>query len=276
LVGYYQERYADYYAENSELVDEAVQRLVEAYLAFGFPEQGFGWNSHPSHNAHLYSPGCFRCHDGKHLNEESEAIRLECNLCHSIPVTADSADFVVNVEISRGPEPENHFSPNWITLHRDIFDPTCESCHTVGDPGGSSDTSFCSNSACHGTKWTYAGFDAPALREVLEPELQAMIPTPTAVPEPLAEGVAATWDSRVAGIFQSTCSACHSSAGQSGLDVTSYAALMAGGNSGAAVVPGDPDKSPVIGLTTAGHFAQFSADDLQMVSDWIAAGAPEN
>ena len=34
------------------------------------------------------SPGCFRCHDGKHLNEEQKAIRLECNLCHSIPVVS--------------------------------------------------------------------------------------------------------------------------------------------------------------------------------------------
>ena len=276
LVAYYEDHYAEYYADNSALVEEAVDRVVEAYMESGFPEQGFVWDSHPSHNQHLYSPGCFRCHDGKHLNEENEAIRLECNLCHSIPVTAGVGDIVVNVEISRGLQPENHYSPNWITLHRDIFDPTCESCHTVEDPGGSSNTSFCSNSACHGTKWTYAGFDAPALREVLSDELTAMIPTPAPTPEPLAEGVGATWDTHIADIFTKTCSACHGVSGQSGLDMSTYEALMTGGINGAVVVPGEIDKSTVIGLTKSGHFAKFSADDLQMVSDWIAAGAPEN
>jgi len=34
---------------------------------------------------HKDFPGCFRCHDGKHINEKGEAIRLQCTLCHDIP-----------------------------------------------------------------------------------------------------------------------------------------------------------------------------------------------
>ena len=68
-----------------------------------------------------------------------------------------------DIEISRGPEPDSHKNPNWITGHRDYFDRSCQKCHTVTDPGGTSDTSFCSHSAGHGPVWEFAGFDAPGL-----------------------------------------------------------------------------------------------------------------
>ncbi|NIN65338.1 MAG: cytochrome C, partial [Anaerolineae bacterium] len=79
--------------------------LQQTYQASVFPEQKADWNSHPNNVGHKDTPGCFRCHDGKHLNAEQESIRLECNICHSIPVLADPSDFVAQIEISRGPEP---------------------------------------------------------------------------------------------------------------------------------------------------------------------------
>ena len=69
------------------------------------------------------------------------------------------------------PEPDSHFNPNWISLHNQAFDSSCAACHTMDDPGGTSNTSFCSNSAYHGNVYTYAGFDAPALREILKAQL---------------------------------------------------------------------------------------------------------
>ena len=141
-----------------------------------YPSQNTDWNSHPNNVGHKYSPGCFRCHDGKHMNANNEAIRLECNLCHSVPVVKGPNDFVADLEISRGPEPQTHLNPNWIGLHRNVFDQTCSNCHTTNNPGGTDNTSFCSNSACHGSVWKYAGFDAPALREILQAQLP---PTPT-------------------------------------------------------------------------------------------------
>jgi hypothetical protein len=96
---------------------------------------------------HRDTPGCFRCHDGKHLNDKQEAIRLECNLCHSIPVVVGPDKFVANIEISRGPEPESHLNSNWLGLHRNAFDETCAACHTTENAGGTDNSSFCSNSA---------------------------------------------------------------------------------------------------------------------------------
>jgi hypothetical protein len=53
---------------------------------------------------------------------------------------------------------------------------------------------------------------------------------------------------------------------------------MAGGNSGPVIVPGDPQASLLIEKQSgaAPHFGQLSAQELQGVVDWIAAGAPEN
>jgi hypothetical protein len=176
LEGYYETYYPEFFRENQDLIEKAIAALQAAYAGSVFPEQKADWTTHANNIGHQSTPGCFRCHGGKHLNDMGESIRLECNLCHSIPVTTGPSDFVANIEISRGPEPESHKNSNWISLHRDVFDPTCENCHTTDNPGGSDDSSFCSNSACHSNVYTFAGFDAPRLREIL---LEQLPPPPS-------------------------------------------------------------------------------------------------
>ena len=90
-------------------------------------------------------------------------------------------DLVANIELNRGVEPPTHLNTNWITIHNQAFDSTCQTCHTVENPGGKDNTSFCSNSACHGSSWNYAGFDAPMLREAFKDQIPVVPPTPTPV-----------------------------------------------------------------------------------------------
>jgi hypothetical protein len=260
----------EYYPDHGDQIGQAVRTLKNIYDRTFFPEQRVDWTTHPNNIGHIYSPGCFRCHDGKHLNEDNQAVRLECNVCHSIPVVAGSQDFVTTIEISRGPEPESHLNPNWITLHRDVFDPTCEGCHTTEDPGGTSNTSFCSNSACHGNVYTYAGFNAPALREILKNQLP---PTEVAAPSDTAN---LTFDSYVGPLFAAKCTVCHSgSSPQKGLDLSSYASTMGGGESGPAITAGDSAGSLLVKVQGGQHFATFSAEELEVIKNWIDAGAPE-
>jgi nitrate/TMAO reductase-like tetraheme cytochrome c subunit len=273
ITQFYETYYPEYYAENGEKVDRAVESLQEAYAQSVYPEQNSDWTTHPNNIGHSDTPGCFRCHGGKHLNAEGEAIRLECNLCHSIPVVAGPGDFVSEIEISRGPEPDSHKNPNWITLHRDVFDPTCSNCHTTENPGGIDNSSFCSNSACHDNVWEYAGFDAPGLREILMEQLPPQ-PTPVAPPE----GAVLTFTGIIGPMLESRCGACHGPSNSlEGLDLTTYAGITTGGESGPVISAGDPDNSLIMIVQTSEepHFAQLTSDELELLERWIAEGAVE-
>lgn len=271
----YQDEYGDFYAQNKESVQEAVASLQEIYSTIVFHEQKVDWATHPNNIGHVDAPGCFRCHDGKHLNEDDEAIRLECNICHSIPVVVGEDEFVTNIEISHGLEPESHTNPNWIALHNQAFDRTCANCHTVEDAGGTSNTSFCSNSACHGSSYTYAGFDAPALRERLAdqfPEPDSSAP----MVAPLAEGETPTYQDHIAPILFA-CTECHGEAVASAeLDLSSYQGLMAGGVSGEVVHAGDSAESLIITVQSKQHFMTIPSEHLEILKAWIDAGALEN
>lgn len=273
IAGYYQVYYPEFYADHTELVDAAITALQDAYAQSVFPEQKADWNSHPNNIGHSDSPGCFRCHGGTHLDSQQQAIRLECNLCHSIPVVAHPGDLTATIEISRGPEPQSHLNHNWISLHHLAYDATCSNCHTTENPGGIDNQSFCSNSICHGSVWEYAGFDAPALREVLISQLP---PTPT--PLPAFTPGELTYTGGIGGLFEMRCGSCHGAASAiAGLDLTTYDAILAGGAGGPSIVPNEPDASLVIQKQTGPqpHFGQFTPEELEAVTGWIAAGAPE-
>jgi nitrate/TMAO reductase-like tetraheme cytochrome c subunit len=282
LESYYSEHYAEYYGGNEQLIDAAILALQDAYQSSVFPEQKADWNSHPNNAGHKDAPGCFRCHDGKHLNAKQEAIRLECNVCHSIPVVAGPSDFVSKIEISRGPEPQSHLNPNWITLHRDVFDNSCSNCHTTDNPGGVDNSSFCSNSACHGSAWEFAGFDAPNLREVLETQLAELVPDSSrssgGEPGDEPSELALTYDGSVGVLLTNNCGSCHGSDGMMELNVSNYQELLEGGRSGPSVVIGNPDSSLLVQKQTGDlpHFTQLSPEEISLLIEWIELGAPEN
>lgn len=260
------------YLGHEDKIQAAIKAIQDIYNNTVFLDQKVDWTTYPNNLGHIQSPGCFRCHDGKHLNSQQQAIRLECNLCHSIPVVAGSQDFVAKIEISRGPEPETHRNPNWISLHNKSIDSTCSACHTTADAGGTSNTSFCSNSACHGNVYKYAGFDAPDLRTIL----QAQIPTPAPTPTPGPIEGNPTYDANIGPLFNTTCNACHNpTVLAGGMDLTTFAGVMKGGKDGAVVVPGNSSDSLLIKIQSSQHFANFSSAELRLVEQWIDAGALE-
>ncbi len=272
LDSYYNTNYPEFYRQNKDKVTAAIQLIQQVYSESVFIDQKVDWNTHPNNLGHIDAPGCFRCHDGKHLNDKQEAIRLECNLCHAIPVVATAQDFVTKIEISRGLEPQSHLNPNWITLHRNVFDAICSNCHTTANAGGTTNTSFCSNSACHGTVFTFAGFDAPKLREILQAQLPTPAPAPTAGPVVGAP----TYAANIQAVFNTRCVACHNATTASaGLDLSTYAGVTKGGQDGAVVLPGDSANSLLVKIQSSQHFANLTPEELELVRQWIDAGALE-
>lgn len=86
-------------------------------------------------------------------------------------------------------------------------------------------------------------------------------------------------------IFNNNCAGggCHVGGMANGLSLSSYSSLMQGGNSGAVVVPGNPNSSIIIrrlegDITPQMPFgrAPLSASDIQKIRDWIEEGALDN
>jgi nitrate/TMAO reductase-like tetraheme cytochrome c subunit len=265
LKSYYATNWADYYAANTELVGKAVAEVQGIYEQIVYPNMDISWTTHPDNLGHKEFPGCFRCHDGKHVNEQQETIRVECNLCHSIPTKAPPDGSTAFMPVTEPFEPESHVDSNWISRHRFEFDSTCEGCHDVSNPGGTDDSSFCANSNCHATEWTYAGLDATRII-ALTNQLADTLPTYPEAP--------LTWDALVGPILASRCTSCHG--GTAGLYLDSYEGAMAGGNLGPAIIPGNAEESLLIKLQREGHPNSLPPEELDWISQWIDAGAPQS
>jgi nitrate/TMAO reductase-like tetraheme cytochrome c subunit len=220
LGNWYQDNYPDYTAENAETLEAGIDQLKTIFTESVFPNMNVGWETHPHNDGHSEFPGCFRCHDGKHTSPENETVRLECNLCHSIPeiVSPDGPPPVI--ALAGDNEPESHLDSNWMARHRFEFDLTCAECHDVSNPGGTDDSSFCSNSGCHATEWEFVGLDAPGIREIVAPPRVPGDGQPRRIPHPAGERTDCTIchgdvDSVIptpenhAGFDQTMCTMCH-------------------------------------------------------------------
>ncbi len=283
LRDYYAENYPDIVVESPQLIDQAVQTLTDIYQESVYPELELDWDTHSNNLGHIEDPGCFRCHDGTHLTGGGEAIRLECNLCHAIPITTSPDQLVTEIELAGGPEPPSHTHSNWIVLHGQAIDSSCAACHAPNDPTidlisltdkPPSDGSFCGNSACHANEWVYAGFDSPALEPYLEQQLYILENTSPY----LLEGVPLTYDGTFRALLDGRCSGCHGAPEyKAGLDLSTYEGLLAGGNSGSVIDFDNPENSLLIQRQSEAkeHPGQVLEDELEALINWIAAGLPQ-
>jgi mono/diheme cytochrome c family protein len=95
-------------------------------------------------------------------------------------------------------------------------------------------------------------------------------------------GGAPSFRADVLPLLQEKCGACHGTLG--GWDASSYASVLQTGDHAPVVVPGDPPTSllaqKLLGTQTVGGpmppGSPLSQDDIQLLLDWIAAGALDN
>lgn len=266
LETFYAETYPDYYALNAENIQQTIGVLKDIRQDIAFPEQEIDWETHPDNLGHKDWPGCWRCHDGQHVAEDGSVIRLECNVCHSIPEVVGAEEREPVLPLATGQQPESHFSSTWIHLHRTEFDETCSACHDTSNPGGTDDSSFCSNSACHGTTWRYADLDAPGLAQPIALAEEA---------PPVAGPGGPTYDDDMQPIFERVCGACHGTLATANLTLTDYESAMRGSNQGPVIIPGAPDDSMLVQRQREGHFGQLSDAELELAIEWIELGAPQ-
>lgn len=89
----------------------------------------------------------------------------------------------------------------------------------------------------------------------------------------------ATFEAGVLPIFQANCVGCHGSAVKmQQLDLSTFEAVMKGGESGRVIAPGKPEESRLIELVEKGAMPKggkpLPADKIAVIRAWIEAGAP--
>ena len=82
-------------------------------------------------------------------------------------------------------------------------------------------------------------------------------------------------------ILESRCGTCHFGEFTSAeLHMDSYESLLAGSENGPVIVPGNAKKSLLVQKISTGEMPrrgpQLTPSQIQVITDWINAGAPEN
>ncbi len=103
----------------------------------------------------------------------------------------------------------------------------------------------------------------------------------TTSPTQAPKGANASFAKDVMPLIQSRCFNCHGGQQTSkGLNLTSYDSLMAGSQNGPVLTAGDSANSLIVKLVTAGKMPkrgpQLTPSEVQLLADWINAGAKNN
>lgn len=131
ITRFYAANYPEIADERAGDIEAAVRACVELYKSSIFPEMRVDWGAYPDNIGHQHWPGCFRCHDEKHVTRDGRTLSQDCALCHSLPVRGAVAPLG---ELPSGERdnwhpwepPAEHVD---IEAHEDV---QCYECHTAG------------------------------------------------------------------------------------------------------------------------------------------------
>ena len=95
------------------------------------------------------------------------------------------------------------------------------------------------------------------------------------------EGATISFASDVFPLFESRCIGCHGGERtQKGLDLKTYASLMAGSENGPVVTPGDAANSTLVEMVATQKMPKrgpkLIPDQVQLITDWVHQGALDN
>lgn len=123
LPAYYAKNYPKIAQDKAAAINQAVEHVKDIYECNFFPAMKVKWSTYPNHIGHFYSPGCFRCHDGKHKTAEGGVISKDCNLCHSVLRQ-------IQENVPAGTTPKNFVHP--VDIGDDLYKTNCSDCHSAG------------------------------------------------------------------------------------------------------------------------------------------------
>ncbi|MBS4029795.1 MAG: NapC/NirT family cytochrome c [Ignavibacteriales bacterium] len=81
---FYKTNYPEVASSKKETIEQAIKQVQTIFSRNYFPEMQVSWKRFPNHIGHMYTEGCFRCHDGKHVSDDGRVLSRDCNTCHTI------------------------------------------------------------------------------------------------------------------------------------------------------------------------------------------------
>ena len=156
------EQYPEAWERRNDFLEQRQQRMAGMLRRNQFSAADISWRSFPDRSEHRNSPGCFRCHSGRHQSDDGTLIPVNCTSCHSIPVvtTVDRIRGQI-LDLTDMKRPESHQMQDFVFQHYELSvsdDADCEACHGDIEYGYDNQT-FCANSGCHDAK--LPGFGPP-------------------------------------------------------------------------------------------------------------------
>jgi hypothetical protein len=123
---FYLANFPDVYKLYKDKINAAIEVVKDIYSRNYFPYMNANWKHFPDNIAHIYTPGCFRCHDGNHFSDDGKVISNDCNSCHIIISQTDSKG---KTDVDLNGLKFNH--P--IELGESLKDHLCTDCHWKTD-----------------------------------------------------------------------------------------------------------------------------------------------
>jgi transposase len=85
IATFYRDKYPNVYKSRKADVDKAIDTAINIYDQSVFPDMKVNWKTYATNIGHRNWPGCFRCHDGKHVTKNGKVLTTECTTCHTMP-----------------------------------------------------------------------------------------------------------------------------------------------------------------------------------------------
>jgi transposase len=85
IEGFYRQKYPAVFQARKPDVDKAVATAIGIFDRSVFPDMKVNWKTYASNIGHRNWPGCFRCHDGRHVSASGKTLPNGCTECHTMP-----------------------------------------------------------------------------------------------------------------------------------------------------------------------------------------------
>ncbi len=86
LLDFYKNQYPKVAQERKGAIEKAAKVVAGIYGRGVFPQMHVDWRTYAVNLGHRDWPGCFRCHDGRHVTKTGKVLPNDCNsTCHTKP-----------------------------------------------------------------------------------------------------------------------------------------------------------------------------------------------